>query len=32
VISKSDGAVTYVPNFPPDSAIELYRSLRRPNG
>ncbi|WP_245689329.1 hypothetical protein [Streptomyces chattanoogensis] len=32
VISKSDGAVTYVPNFPPDSAIELYRSLRRPHG
>lgn len=32
VISKSDGAVTYVPKFPPDSAIELYRSLRRPNG
>ncbi|MGW1373898.1 hypothetical protein ACWD6P_06390 [Streptomyces sp. NPDC002446] len=32
VISKSDGAVTYVPNFPPDSAIELYRSMRRPNG
>ncbi|GCD46685.1 hypothetical protein [Streptomyces paromomycinus] len=32
VISKIDGAVTYVPNFPPDSAIELYRSLRRPPG
>ncbi|WP_033038320.1 hypothetical protein [Streptomyces monomycini] len=30
VISKIDGAVTFVPNFPPDSAIELYRSLQRP--
>ncbi|WP_329394401.1 hypothetical protein OHA45_12870 [Streptomyces lydicus] len=25
VISKSDGALTYVPNFPPQSAIALYR-------
>ncbi|WP_399094208.1 hypothetical protein ACGH2B_25170 [Streptomyces sp. BBFR2] len=32
VIAKSDGAVTYVPNFPPDSAIALYRGLRRPTG
>ncbi|MFZ3598905.1 hypothetical protein [Streptomyces sp. BH104] len=31
VISKTDGAVTYVPNFPPDSAIDLYRSMRRTN-
>ncbi|MFG3256345.1 hypothetical protein [Streptomyces sp. NPDC048172] len=27
VIAKSDGTVTYVPNFPPDSAIALYRTL-----
>ncbi|WP_327665323.1 hypothetical protein [Streptomyces sp. NBC_00498] len=32
VIAKDDGAITYVPNFPPDSAIELYRGLRRSDG
>ncbi|MFD7293062.1 hypothetical protein ACFV9W_07205 [Streptomyces sp. NPDC059897] len=32
VISKSDGAVTHVPNFPPESAIDLYRSMRRTHG
>ena len=25
VISKTDGSTMYVPNFPPDSAISLYR-------
>ena len=28
VISKHDGAHTYVPNYPPESAIELYRERR----
>ncbi|MFC9233721.1 hypothetical protein ACFTZI_32990 [Streptomyces decoyicus] len=31
VISKADGARTYVPNFPPKSAIALYRARRLPN-
>ncbi|WP_241777682.1 hypothetical protein [Streptomyces sp. CT34] len=30
VIAKSDGEVTYVPNFPPEPAIELYRRIRHP--
>ncbi|MFE1173577.1 hypothetical protein [Streptomyces sp. NPDC058773] len=30
VISKTDGALTFVPNFPPDSAIAQYRKRRRP--
>ncbi|MER5438915.1 hypothetical protein [Streptomyces sp. NPDC002790] len=25
VVSKADGSTMYVPNFPPDSAISLYR-------
>ncbi|GGU88597.1 hypothetical protein GCM10010211_63790 [Streptomyces albospinus] len=29
VIAKSDGEVTYVPNFPPETAIALYRRTRR---
>lgn len=29
VISKADGALDYVPNFPPESAIELYRTQYR---
>ncbi|MFG2094458.1 hypothetical protein [Streptomyces sp. NPDC048612] len=29
VISKTDGALTFVPNFPPDSAIAHYRKRRR---
>ncbi|MCL7495406.1 hypothetical protein M8I34_28965 [Streptomyces sp. MCA2] len=31
VISKADGARTYVPNFPPKSAIALYRARHHPN-
>ncbi|MET7796014.1 hypothetical protein [Streptomyces decoyicus] len=31
VISKADGARTYVPNFPPKSAIALYRERHHPN-
>ncbi|MGW9170258.1 hypothetical protein [Streptomyces decoyicus] len=31
VISKADGARTYVPNFPPKSAIALYRARRLPH-
>ncbi|MEJ8647959.1 hypothetical protein WKI65_07660 [Streptomyces sp. MS1.AVA.3] len=31
VISKADEARTYVPNFPPKSAIALYRARRLPN-
>ncbi|WP_245171954.1 hypothetical protein [Streptomyces decoyicus] len=31
VISKADGARTYVPNFPPKSAIALYRARRLPD-
>ncbi|GAU69899.1 hypothetical protein SSP35_15_00540 [Streptomyces sp. NBRC 110611] len=29
VISKADGEVTYVPNFPPESAMRLYRRLHQ---
>ncbi|MEU9114331.1 hypothetical protein AB0D04_21725 [Streptomyces sp. NPDC048483] len=29
VIAKADGALSYVPNFPPESAIELYRTRYR---
>ncbi|MGY5123876.1 hypothetical protein [Streptomyces nigrescens] len=31
VISKTDGALTFVPNFPPASAIALYRRRHHPN-
>jgi hypothetical protein len=31
IISKTDGALTFVPNFPPDSAITRYRERRRPS-
>ncbi len=32
VISKADGEVTFLPNFPPEPAVELYRRLQeRPN-
>ncbi|WJY38149.1 hypothetical protein QT196_13085 [Streptomyces sp. P9-2B-2] len=31
VISKTDGALTFVPNFPPDTAIARYRARRRPS-
>ncbi|MEU9487182.1 hypothetical protein AB0D83_26565 [Streptomyces decoyicus] len=31
VIAKADGARTYVPNFPPQSAIALYRERHHPN-
>ncbi|BDM67436.1 hypothetical protein HEK616_09230 [Streptomyces nigrescens] len=31
VISKADGALTFVPNFPPKSAIALYRKRHHPN-
>ncbi|MFJ9420052.1 hypothetical protein ACIRPT_38745 [Streptomyces sp. NPDC101227] len=31
VISKTDGSLTYVPNFPPKSAIALYRRDQHPN-
>ncbi|ARH91124.1 hypothetical protein [Streptomyces sp. MOE7] len=31
VISKSDGAPTYVANLPPQSAIALYRKRHHPN-
>ncbi|GES29399.1 hypothetical protein AB0G60_07645 [Streptomyces angustmyceticus] len=27
VISKTDGEVTFVPNFPPESAVELYHQI-----
>ncbi|MEU8783657.1 hypothetical protein [Streptomyces sp. NPDC048637] len=31
VVSKADGALTYVPSFPPKSAIALYRRRHHPN-
>jgi len=31
VISKTDGALTFLPNFPPDTAIAHYRERRRPS-
>ncbi|MCR8575414.1 hypothetical protein [Streptomyces sp. Isolate_219] len=31
VVSKVDGALTFVPNFPPKSAIALYRRRHHPN-
>ncbi|MEU9114522.1 hypothetical protein AB0D04_22690 [Streptomyces sp. NPDC048483] len=31
VISKADGALSYVPNYPPESAIELYRERHQPH-
>ncbi|MFE0374607.1 hypothetical protein ACFW1M_03280 [Streptomyces inhibens] len=31
VISKADGALTFVPNFPPKSAIAQYRKRHHPN-
>ncbi|MEU8785875.1 hypothetical protein [Streptomyces sp. NPDC048637] len=31
VISKTDGEVTAVPNFPPESAVEVYRQWHRPS-
>ncbi|MFJ9468566.1 hypothetical protein [Streptomyces caniferus] len=31
VISKIDGEVTSLPNFPPESAVELYHGLRNRN-
>lgn len=31
IISKVDGALTFVPNFPPKSAISLYRKRHHPN-
>jgi hypothetical protein len=31
VISKVDGTLTFVPNFPPDSAIALYRKRHPPH-
>ncbi|MFI5521182.1 hypothetical protein [Streptomyces platensis] len=31
VISKTDGALTFVPNFPPEKAIARYRERRRPS-
>ncbi|MGI5257693.1 hypothetical protein ACWDBF_17525 [Streptomyces angustmyceticus] len=27
VISKTDGEVTFVPNFPPEDAVELYHQI-----
>ncbi|ARF55421.1 hypothetical protein [Streptomyces gilvosporeus] len=30
VIAKRDGGVTAVPNFPPESAVEVYRTWHRP--
>ncbi|KIZ18830.1 hypothetical protein SNA_06110 [Streptomyces natalensis ATCC 27448] len=30
VIAKRDGGVTAVPNFPPESAVEVYRRYHRP--
>ncbi|MEV4442591.1 hypothetical protein AB0K09_26990 [Streptomyces sp. NPDC049577] len=33
VISRTDGGVTFVPNFPPERAVEIYhRSRRRRSG
>ncbi|WP_234445375.1 hypothetical protein [Streptomyces rimosus] len=29
VISKADGEVTFLPNFPPEPAVELYHRLRQ---
>ncbi|MFG2889174.1 hypothetical protein [Streptomyces sp. NPDC048248] len=31
IISKTDGTPTFVPNFPPKSAIALYRKRHHPN-
>lgn len=31
IISKIDGEVSNVPNFPPESAVELYYRVYRPN-
>ncbi|MGY4967693.1 hypothetical protein ACWGCC_00330 [Streptomyces nigrescens] len=31
VVSKVDGALTFVPNFPPESAIALYRRRHHPD-
>ncbi|MEV0371878.1 hypothetical protein AB0I10_18940 [Streptomyces sp. NPDC050636] len=31
VVSKADGKLTYVPNFPPKSAIARYRRRHHPN-
>ncbi|WP_432141658.1 hypothetical protein [Streptomyces sp. bgisy084] len=28
VIAKTDGEVSFLPNFPPESAVELYHRLR----
>ncbi|MGW7573964.1 hypothetical protein [Streptomyces sp. NPDC054765] len=28
IVSKLDGEVSFVPNFPPESAVELYHSAR----
>ncbi|MEV5598716.1 hypothetical protein [Streptomyces sp. NPDC052496] len=31
VISKTNGEVTFMPNYPIEPAMELYRRLRRPS-
>ncbi|MGW2627992.1 hypothetical protein ACWC2K_01470 [Streptomyces chattanoogensis] len=32
IIAKADGEVSFVPNFPPEDAVELYHESYRPNG
>ncbi|MFG2889180.1 hypothetical protein [Streptomyces sp. NPDC048248] len=32
VINKDNGDVTFLPNFPPEAAVELYHSSYRPSG
>ncbi|UQA95493.1 hypothetical protein [Streptomyces halobius] len=32
VIAKADGEVSFLPNFPPEAAVELYHGTYRPNG
>ncbi|MEW9518554.1 hypothetical protein [Streptomyces tubercidicus] len=32
VISKIDGQVASVPNFPEETAVQIYRKVYRPNG
>ncbi|MGP4002253.1 hypothetical protein [Streptomyces sp. 8N706] len=31
VISKVNGDISYVPNYPPETAIETYRRFYRPS-
>ncbi|QTZ91821.1 hypothetical protein [Streptomyces auratus] len=32
VVSKSDGEVSFLPNFPPETAVELFHRSYRPKG